>query len=260
MIALSAHDLTVSFGAVPILHGLDASFKAGQWTAIVGPNGAGKSTLLKALAGLIPAQGTVNLFAQPLAALPLKQKAQQLAWLGQSSHTVADGLTVYDTVMLGRLPYQSWLDSPSQADHAAVLQALQQTQALAWRERLLTTLSGGERQRVLLARVLAVQAPVVLMDEPLANLDPPHQADWVNTVKWLAANGTAVISVLHEINVALLADSLLVMAAGKVAFAGSCADSNAHRAVERVFEQRLKVVEYGGGVHAQVQLAVAEIV
>jgi iron complex transport system ATP-binding protein len=256
MMALSAQGLQVSIGAVPILLGLDVNFEAGRWTAIVGPNGAGKSTLLKALAGLMPAQGSIHLLGQPISKLNSKEKAQQLAWLGQSVSSVAEGLTVYDTVMLGRLPHQGWLDSPSQADHAAVWQALHETQCWGWRERQLGSLSGGERQRVLLARVLAVQARVVLMDEPLVNLDPPHQADWVNTVRALTAQGTTVISVLHEINVALLADHLLVIADGRVVHAGSCKEQRAHIAVETVFKHRIKVVQLQSQFQAYLNVSI----
>ena len=105
--------------------------------------------------------------------------------------------------MLGRLPHQAWLAAPSAADHAAVEQALRATQAWDWRGRPLSQLSGGERQRVLLARALAVQAQVLLMDEPLANLDPPHQADWLRLVREQVAAGQTVVSVLHEISLAL---------------------------------------------------------
>jgi iron complex transport system ATP-binding protein len=191
----------------------------------------------------MPAQGSIHLLGQPISKLNSKEKAQQLAWLGQSVSSVAEGMTVYDTAMLGRLPHQGWLDLPSHADHAAVVQALHETQCWDWRERQLSSLSGGERQRVLLARVLAVQARVVLMDEPLVNLDPPHQADWVNTVRALTVQGTTVVSVLHEVNVALLADHLLVIADGQVVHAGRCKEQDAHIALETVFKHRIKVVQ-----------------
>jgi iron complex transport system ATP-binding protein len=133
------------------------------------------------------------------------------------------------------------LGAPSAADHAAVRQALQATHAWGWRQRALGQLSGGERQRVLLARALAVQAPVLLMDEPLANLDPPHQADWLVLVRALTARGYTVVSVLHEISMALHANDLLVLADGRLAHHGSCADPASHRALEQVFDHRIAI-------------------
>jgi iron complex transport system ATP-binding protein len=102
-------------------------------------------------------------------------------------------------------------------------------------------LSGGERQRVLLARALAVEASVMLMDEPLANLDPPHQADWMQLVRALVAKGKTVVSVLHELGMVLQADDLLVLNAGRVRHAGACRDPASHRALEAVFDDRIAV-------------------
>ena len=193
-IALEARGIRASLGNKPVLHGIDLALPAGRWTSVVGPNGAGKSTLLKVLAGLLPHSGVVQLLGQPLADLPGRSRAIQLSWLGQNEAS-GDDLSVLDVVMLGRLPHQPWLGAPTAADHAAVQQALQATQAWDWRERALGQLSGGERQRVLLARALAVQAPVLLMDEPLANLDPPHQADWLALVRALTARGHTVVKI-----------------------------------------------------------------
>jgi iron complex transport system ATP-binding protein len=218
---------------------------AGEWTSIIGPNGAGKSTLLKALAGLLPAAGHVELLGQPLHSLPARTRALQMAWLGQNEST-GDDLKVWDVAMLGRLPHQSWLSASSPADHAAVEQALRHTQAWEWRERALGQLSAGERQRVLLARALAVQAQVLLMDEPLANLDPPHQADWLQLVRSLVAQGRTVVSVLHEITMALHADTMVVMAQGHITHHGPCADTQTHRALERVFDHRLAIHALAG--------------
>ena len=239
-IAVNAHSIRASLGNSEVLHGIDVAFAAGRWTSIVGPNGAGKSTVLKVLAGLLPHSGTVTLLGQPLASLPGRLRAQQMAWLGQNESS-ADDLTVFDVAMLGRLPHQPWLSSPSAADHAAVELALRATQAWDWRARALGQLSGGERQRVLLARALAVQAQVLLMDEPLANLDPPHQADWLGIVRGLVSEGVTVISVLHEVSMALHADEVLVMAEGRVLHHGAAHHPDTHAAVERVFDGRLAI-------------------
>ncbi len=239
-IAINASNVRASLGNVQILKDIDLALPAGRWTSIVGPNGAGKSTLLKVLAHLLPYTGNVSLLGQALSTLPAKKRAQQLAWLGQNEVT-GDDLTVWDVAMLGRLPHQAWLAAPSGADHAAVEQALRATQAWDWRGRTLGQLSGGERQRVLLARALAVQAQVLLMDEPLANLDPPHQADWLQMVRALVVQGKTVVSVLHEISMALHADEMVIMAQGRVTHQGACGDAATHRALETVFGHRLRI-------------------
>ena len=239
-LALQAQSLRVSLGGSAILHGVDLSIPSARWTSIVGPNGAGKSTLLKALAGLLPMDGQVRLLGQDIAASPSRQRARQLAWLGQSE-TAAEDLTVIDVALLGRLPHQPWLGSPSAQDLAAVERALQATQAWDWRFRPLSQLSGGERQRVLLARALAVEAQVLLMDEPLANLDPPHQSDWLCVAQSLVDMGTTVVSVLHEITMALHADDMVIMQAGTITHHGACTNAATHRALETVFDHRIAV-------------------
>ena len=239
-LALRLHDVHVSLAEQEVLHGIDLSFVAGRWTSIVGPNGAGKSTLLKAMAGLLSVTGRIFLFDQALMAMDRKLRAQQLSWLGQNE-TASDDLRVWDVVMLGRMPHQDWLAAPSAQDHAVVETALQATQAWDWSERSLGQLSGGERQRVLLARAMAVQAQVMLMDEPLANLDPPHQVDWLEQVRCLTSQHTTVISVLHELGMALHADDMVVMQAGRVVHQGACADADTHRAVEAVFDNRIAI-------------------
>ena len=238
--ALRAQNIRVTLGAHEVLHGIDLSLPQGQWTSIVGPNGAGKSTLLKALAGLLPFSGQVFLFDQDVLSLSPQQRAQQLSWLGQSE-VASDDLRVWDVVMLGRLPHQAWMASPSAKDEQVVEVALKATQAWDWRERSLGQLSGGERQRVLLARAMAVQAQVMLMDEPLANLDPPHQVDWLEQVRCLTAQNTTVVSVLHEVGMALHADEMVVMQSGRVVHQGACNNAQTHLAVQSVFDHRIAI-------------------
>ena len=243
-IAVRADSISASLGngmaKQQVLHNVSLDIAAGQWTSIVGPNGAGKSTLLRCLAGVLPCTGTVVLLGEALHAIPKRERARQLAWLGQNEAS-ADDLTVWDVAMLGRLPHQAWLAPPGSADHAAVEQALRATQAWDWRCRPLGHLSGGERQRVLLARALAVQAKVLLMDEPLTNLDPPHQADWLAVVQTLVAQGTTVVSVLHEISMALHADNMVVMAQGRVTHHGASKDASTHEALINVFDRRIAI-------------------
>ena len=243
--ALQTWGLTVALGGRKVLHGIDLQVSAGRWTCIVGPNGAGKSTVLKALAGLLPAEGEIRWQGRALQGISRRERALQLSWLGQGESASLD-LRVFDVVMLGRLPHQHWLSAPTAQDHAMVNAALQATQAWAWRERSLGELSGGERQRVLLARAMAGNASIMLMDEPLANLDPPHQVDWLEQVQCLKAQGTTVLSVLHEIGMALQADELVVMDQGRVRHQGPCADPATRAAIEDVFGQRIRILPVDG--------------
>lgn len=237
---LQTRQLSASLGDRRVLNNIDLHIMAGRWTCVVGPNGAGKSSLLKALAGLLPHTGQVWLQGQLLQRLSRQHRASQLSWLGQGEASTLD-LRVWDVVMLGRLPHQSWLNSPTPQDDRMVEAALKATQAWEWRERTLGELSGGERQRVLLARAMAGNAPVMLMDEPLANLDPPHQVDWLEQVHCLLAQGTTVVSVLHEIGMALHADDIVVMSQGEVLHHGAGDDAQTHAAIEAVFDHRIRI-------------------
>ena len=243
--AIEGSGIRASLGGAEVLHGISLALPPARWTSIVGPNGAGKSTLLKVLAGLLPHTGHLALLGQPLNQWRGRERARQLSWLGQNESS-ADDLTAYDVAMLGRLPHQAWLAPPSPADHAAVERALRATHAWDWRERALGQLSGGERQRVLLARALAVEAQVLLMDEPLANLDPPHQADWLGMARAQVAAGKTVVSVLHEISFALQADEMVLMDQGRVMHHGGCGEAATHRALEAVFGHRLTVHQLAG--------------
>jgi len=238
--ALQATDLSASLGGRRVLQDIHLTLAQGRWTCVVGPNGAGKSSLLKVLAGLLPHSGQVLWQGQPMASLTRQQRALQLSWLGQGETSALD-LHVWDVVMLGRLPHQSWLSGPSTHDEQQVEVALKATQTWDWRERTLGELSGGERQRVLLARALANNSPILLMDEPLANLDPPHQVDWLEQIHCLLAQGTTVVSVLHEIGMALHADDIVVMREGQVLHHGLSSDAGTHAAIESVFGHRLRI-------------------
>jgi ABC-type cobalamin/Fe3+-siderophores transport system ATPase subunit len=243
---IQLHTASVSRNSKPILHKLNLTIAKGEWTSIVGPNGAGKSTLLQALAGLMPYSGSITLGGAELSTIPSKARAQQIAWLEQAT-TLPDGMDsgprVYDIAMLGRLPHQNWLSIPSAQDHAVVEHALRQTAAWDLRERFFNQLSGGERQRVLLARLFAVQAGTLLMDEPIANLDPPHQADWLRWQKALSAEGKTSITVLHEIQFALEADHLVLLRDGGLFYQGRSDDPLTHKALIDLFNGRIELAK-----------------
>jgi iron complex transport system ATP-binding protein len=241
---LEARDLHVRLGGRAVLRGVDAVFPPG-WTAVVGPNGAGKSTLLRALAGLAePESGQVLLDRRPLREWPARQRGQRIAWLAQHAEEAGD-LCVRDVVALGRLAHVGLFGAHSVADDVAIDSAMQQTGCAAWASRRLAELSGGERQRVLLARALAVQAGVLLLDEPTTHLDPPQQQAVVRQLRALGTHGT-VISVVHDLPIALQADRLLVLEQGCVLAHGEAGDRAVHAALEEVFSRAMSVVEVRG--------------
>jgi iron complex transport system ATP-binding protein len=241
--AMRAQDLSVALGGSTVLHGVTMALQPG-WTAIVGPNGAGKSTLLRALAGLLPRQaGQVWLQGRPLDDWSDRERALHIAWLAQQGQAQGD-LTVRELVQLGRLPHLGLFGTPGVEDERAVDAAMQATECTAWAQRRLQQLSGGERQRCLLARALAVGAPVLLLDEPTTHLDPPHQVAVVRLLQDLARHGT-VASVLHDLPLALQADRVLVMRAGRVVAEGAHDDPALHDALCEVFDQAIDIRRIG---------------
>ncbi len=244
-IAIRAVNIKASIGNRLILSDVNVDFPAARWISIVGPNGAGKSTFLKVLAGLLAFEGDVQPQGASLRCMSPRQRAQQLAWLAQDESGALD-MRVQDVVMLGRMPQLGLLGGISAQDMAACDNAMQQTQTTQFAQRILGELSAGQQQRVRLARALATQANVLLLDEPLANLDPPHQIDWLHAIRAQVNSGATVISVLHELPMALLADEMLIMQGGSILHQGSCTNAATHRQLENVFDKRLRVVRVEG--------------
>jgi iron complex transport system ATP-binding protein len=213
------------------------------WTALVGPNGAGKSTLLRALAGLQPlAAGRVALDGRDVHAMRPADRARHIAWLAQQGEVTGE-LTVRETVALGRIAHLGLLGTPGADDAAAIDRAMILTQCADWHDRRLGELSGGERQRVLLARVLATEAPLLLLDEPTTHLDAPHQVALARLFRRLAHDAAlprAVLSVLHDLPVALEADRLLVLAQGVLRADGPPGDPAVQAALVQVFDGAIR--------------------
>jgi iron complex transport system ATP-binding protein len=245
---VKTQQLNVYRGPCAILYDLNIDIPQGKWTSVIGPNGAGKSSLLQAIAGLLMWDGSITIDGVDLSAFTSKELAKKMAWLDQGSSTpdeLGDSLSVYEVVMLGRLPHQGWLHLPSESDHLFVEQALKQSDAWHLRQRPLQQLSGGERQRVLLARLLAVGSDILLMDEPLANLDPPHQADFLKWQVNLLEQGKTLVTVLHEIHFALRADHVIMLNKGKLHFQGSSQDPATHQALIALFDGHIRLEKLG---------------
>lgn len=221
MVRLDA--VSVTLGGRRVVDQVGASL-AGGVIGLIGPNGAGKSTLVRAVAGLIPTEGAILIDGAPIASLPLRERARRIAYLpqGQAVHWP---ITVERLVALGRLPHLAPFARAAAADAEAIERALERTELVGLRDRPVDELSGGERARVLLARALAVEAPLLLVDEPLAALDPAHQIEVMALLRAEAGRGATVIAVLHDLTLAARwCDRLLLIDRGRLVANGRPAE------------------------------------
>lgn len=232
--------VTPAGAAAPVLKDASIEVRAGELHALVGPNGAGKSTLFGVLAGdVVPTRGEVSLDGRPLGAFGARELARARAVLLQQN-TVSFPFTVEEVVRMGRAP---WPRTPAEEDDdAAVARALELTDLMGLRDRGVTTLSGGERARTALARVLAQDTDILLLDEPTAALDLRHQEDVLRVARNRAHGGAAVAVVLHDLNAALgVADRVTLLSRGRVAASGAPAAVLTADAIADVYGQSVDV-------------------
>jgi iron complex transport system ATP-binding protein len=219
---LALQDVSVRLSERDVLQNISFALPRRSMVALVGPNGAGKTTLLKAIAGLLPHQGTVHVGDNDVAKLSIRERAKKLSYLPQG-HVVHWPLSVRDVVALGRYPHGA--TDPARlndVDGAAVSRAMALADLGALADRNVTELSGGERSRVALARVIAVEAAVILADEPMASLDPRYQIDAMRLLRRIANDGALVIVVSHELGLAArFADSVMVLSQGRLVVHGT---------------------------------------
>jgi iron complex transport system ATP-binding protein len=233
---LTAKGLGVRLAGRVVLKDVSLALSPGHLVALVGPNGAGKTTLLRALAGLIPSEGEIEIGGQTLSSLPLRERAKRFGYLPQG-HVVHWPLPARDIVALGRYPHGATDPARlSPKDAEAVLRAMQAVDVIEFSDRRVTELSGGERSRVALARALAVEAPVILADEPTASLDPRHQIDVMKNLRATADKGVLVIVVTHDLGLAArFADHVLVLREGQLVSQGAPAEALSERVMADVF-------------------------
>lgn len=220
---LEIKSLTVDYDNTEILKDISLHISSGETLAVIGPNGAGKSTLIKTVSGVLrPRGGSVWIDGTNLASLSPVQRARYLAVVPQA-RLLPPAFTVQQTVLLGRTPYLGWLGRASRADEAQVERAMQFTHLSHLGDRHVGELSGGEQQRVLLARALAQDTPVLLLDEPTTHLDLEHQSSFLNLVKnMVSQKNLAVLMVLHDLNLAgLYADRVALLVDGQLRALGS---------------------------------------
>lgn len=213
--------LSVDLGGRRVLSGIDFKAQPGEVVGLIGPNGAGKSTLLRAILGLVERRsGEILVGETPLEDLKPADLAKKVAYLPQSP-AVHWPVTVERLVALGRLPHLDAWHRPGAEDAAAINRAMVATDTAELARRNVLTLSGGERARVLLARALAVQAPNLLVDEPVSSLDPYHQFQVMDYLKEHAGQGQSIVVVLHDLSLAArYTDRLYLIDQGRIAASG----------------------------------------
>ncbi|HET9437244.1 MAG TPA: ABC transporter ATP-binding protein [Gaiellaceae bacterium] len=244
MIELRA--VTVELGGKPVVDGVSATVSDGEWLALIGPNGAGKTTLLRAMASLIPFSGEIALDGRSVAELPRGDLARLVAVVPQEPST-PPWMTVAEYVLLGRTPHLGPLAKEGASDRDAAARALGRLDLLPLAGRRLGTLSGGEKQRVVVARALAQEAPIVLLDEPTASLDIGHQQQALELLDGLRADsGLTLVAAMHDLTLAAqYADRMLLLDAGRVVADGPPADVLTEALIAEHYGAAIDVVSVG---------------
>jgi iron complex transport system ATP-binding protein len=236
-------NVRVCLGRHDIVRDVALDVAPGGWVAVVGPNGAGKTTLLRAVAGLTAFEGEISVGGVPVGALSHRDRARLLALVPQDP-VIPIGLRVIDYVLLGRTSHIGRFGVESARDFAVARDVLHQLELSPLAERSIETLSGGERQRTVLARALAQEAPVLLLDEPTTALDIGHQQDVLDLVDELRRDrGLTVLSTMHDLTLAAqYADALVLLDRGAVVVSGGAADVLTEANLSRFYGARVRVV------------------
>jgi len=247
MTAIATRGVTVRLGGRPVVRDVELDVPQGQWVGLIGPNGAGKTTLLRALAGLVPHDGTIVLNEIPTTKLSRRAWSRLVAVVPQEPVT-PPWMTVAEYVLLGRTPHLGQLARESAEDRAAATSTLARLDLLGHRDRPLGTLSGGERQRVVVARALVQEASIVLLDEPTAALDIGHQQQALELLDLLRGESAlTLVAAMHDLTLAAqYADRMILLDEGRVAADGSPADVLTQESIARHYDAHIRVVQVDG--------------
>ncbi|HUC36805.1 MAG TPA: ABC transporter ATP-binding protein [Acidimicrobiales bacterium] len=246
--SLSLERVTVRYGTSTAVSELTESVGHGEWVGLVGPNGAGKTTLLRSIARLVPHEGKVAIGDADSAQVSRRQLARLVAYVPQRP-TLPSDMAVSDYVLLGRTPHIGYFSFESSHDRRVCSSLLERLDLSRFASRRLGTLSGGELQRLVLARALAQEAPVLLLDEPTSELDLGRRVEALELVDELRReHGLTVVSALHDLTLAgQFADRLVLLAAGKVAAAGSPAEVLKEASLGVHFGTKVRVLRTSSG-------------
>ena len=227
--------VSAGYGARDVLHDVTLEVPRGAIVSLLGENGAGKTTILKILAGLLrPRAGRVTLGGRPFDTIPRHEAARRIGYLPQGFEPLFP-MRALDAVLLGRMPHRGRFASPGPADFAAARRALEELDAESFAGTDLREMSGGERQRVLLARVLAGEPDLMLLDEPTAGLDPRHRLVVLEALRRRAAAGTASLFSTHELEFAAGADRAVLVAKGRILADGPARETLTVPLLSRLF-------------------------
>lgn len=242
---LSATDLVVTIDGKQIIDNVSLSQSAGSVTAVIGPNGAGKSTLLAVLAADRPTtSGSVRFGEADAGLLSPLDRARHRSVLRQT-RAFDIPFTVWDVVMMGRHPYRRDPSNSRAADDRAVTDALERCDVLDFRDRVFASLSGGEQARVSMARVLAQESPLVLLDEPSGGLDVGHEVLLLKQLRLLAEQGCGVVAVFHDLNsAAAVADRIVVLHKGRLVATGTPREVLVDHTISEMYGQPLRVLDH----------------
>jgi len=252
--------VTVELGGRAVVDAVDVTVADGEWLALIGPNGAGKTTLLRAVARLVPFTGEIALDGRAATELPRSDLARLVALVPQEPST-PPWMTVAEYALLGRTPHLGPLAKEGARDRDAAARALGRLDLLPFADRRLGTLSGGEKQRVVVARALAQEASIVLLDEPTAALDIGHQQQALELLDGLRAeSGLTLVAAMHDLTLAAqYADRMVLLDAGRVVADGSPADVLTEAAIARHYGASIDVVPVGDRLAVVPRRAVARV-
>ena len=240
--------LWVRFGPVAAVRELTLRIEDGEWVSLIGPNGAGKTSALRAIAGLVAYEGDIELDGRDARRLGRRDRARLVAFVPQKPETPPE-LTVAEYALLGRTPHISYLGSEGRSDRAAATRALRRLDLEAFADRHLGSLSGGELQRAVLARALAQEARILLLDEPTTSLDLGRQQLVLELVDALRRDGLTVVSTLHDLTLAgQYADRLFLLDRGAVVAEGRASEVLSAGNVAAHYGASVRVVEEDGAV------------
>ena len=239
--------VSVAYDGEPVVRDLDLTVASGEWLSLIGPNGAGKTTILRAIARLVSFQGEIRIGGRAVTELSSRDVARQVAVLVQEPQMPA-GMTVAQYVLLGRAPHLGYLGKESSRDRRIVRDVVRRLTLEELASRPLDRLSGGERQRAAIARALAQQAPVLLIDEPTSSLDVGRQQSVLELIDELRKEQElTVIAAMHELTLAgQYADRLALLVGGRLAAVGSAAEVLTEPAIAEHYRAQVKVIQMNG--------------